>query len=48
MKKHDLKEKENQTDFSELNWFERMPKHWQFIYYLVGGIVIGLLLRFIF
>lgn len=29
------------------NWFQRMPLHWRFIYYLIGGIIIGLLLPYV-
>ncbi len=24
-----------------LNWFQRMPLHWRYIYYMVGGVIIG-------
>ena len=28
------------------NWFQRLPLHWRFAYYLIGGIGIGLLLPY--
>lgn len=31
----------------ELNWFEKLPIHWKYIYYLVGGIIIGVMLHYI-
>ena len=30
-----------------LNWFEILPTHWKYIYYLVGGIIIGVMLHYI-
>ena len=32
---------------SKRNWFERLPLHWRYIYYMVGGIVIGYLLHYV-
>lgn len=34
-------------DVSKRNWFERLPLHWRYIYYLVGGIIVGLLLPYV-
>jgi len=34
-------------DVSKRNWFERLPLHWRYIYYMIGGIVIGLLLPYV-
>lgn len=30
------------------NWFEKLPLHWRYMYYFVGGIIIGLLLPYLF
>lgn len=32
---------------SQCNWFERFPLHWRYVYYMVGGILIGLLLPYV-
>lgn len=32
---------------SKRNWFERLPLHWRYVYYMVGGIVIGYLLHYV-
>ena len=29
------------------NWFEALPLHWRYIYYMLGGILIGFLLSHI-
>jgi len=29
------------------NWFEKMPLHWRLLYYFIGGIIIGLLLPYV-
>lgn len=29
------------------NWFEKMPLHFRYTYYLIGGIIIGFLIGFI-
>lgn len=29
------------------NWFEKLPLHWRYICYMVGGIIIGLLLPYV-
>ncbi len=29
------------------NWFERLPLHWRYLYYMVGGVIIGLLLPYV-
>jgi len=31
------------ADDSKRNWFEKMPLHWRYIYYMAGGILIGLI-----
>ena len=31
----------------ELNWFEKLPIYYRYIYYLVGGIIIGVMLHYI-
>jgi hypothetical protein len=35
------------THVSKRNWFERLPLHWRYIYYMVGGILIGYLLHYV-
>lgn len=46
-----LKDLKNQLyllyDIDRSNWFEQIPLHWRYVYYLVGGIVIGLLLPYV-
>lgn len=37
----------NIADVSKRNWFERLPLHWRYVYYMVGGIVIGYLLHYV-
>lgn len=37
----------NISDATKRNWFQKMPLHWRYIYYMLGGIVIGLLLHYI-
>ncbi len=34
-------------DVSKRNWFERLPLHWRYVYYMVGGMIIGYLLHYI-
>ena len=34
-------------DVSKRNWFERLPLHWRYVYYMVGGILIGYLLHYV-
>ena len=29
------------------NWFEKLPLHWCLLYYFIGGIIIGLLLPYV-
>ncbi|MDB9980596.1 hypothetical protein OAD61_00650 [bacterium] len=29
------------------NWFEKLPLHWKLAYHLIGGIVIGYLLHYV-
>lgn len=29
------------------NWFERLPIHWRYVWYMAGGILIGLLLPYV-
>jgi len=29
------------------NWFEKLPLHWRYLYYMIGGILIGLLLPYV-
>ena len=29
------------------NWFEKLPLHWRLLYYFIGGIIIGLLLPYV-
>ena len=31
----------------EPNWFKKLSVHWRYIYYLVGGIIIGVMLHYI-
>ena len=35
------------ANVSKRNWFEKLPLHWRYIYYMVGGIVIGYLLHYV-
>lgn len=35
-------------DVSKRNWFERLPLHWRYVYYMSGGIIIGLLLPYVY
>lgn len=37
----------NIAHVSKRNWFERLPLHWRYVYYMVGGIVIGYLLHYV-
>jgi hypothetical protein len=36
-----------QPPVSKCNWFEQLPLHWRYIYYMVGGILIGYLLHYV-
>ena len=29
------------------NWFEKLPLHWKLAYHLIGGIIIGYLLHYV-
>jgi len=48
MKNEEQKSNIDQPVVKSSNWFERLPLHWKLIYYLVGGIIIGLLLPYCF
>ena len=37
----------NISDVTKRNWFQKMPLHWRYLYYMFGGIVIGLLLHYV-
>ena len=37
----------NTNNSTRQNWFEKLPLHWRFLYYFIGGIIIGLLLPYI-
>ena len=34
-----------QTDVSGGNWFQKLHLHWRYIYYMIGGIIIGYLIH---
>lgn len=34
------------TDGGNTNWFQKWPIEWRYIYYMVGGVVMGLLIGF--
>ena len=38
----------NSDGVSERNWFQRMPLHWRYLYYMGGGILLGLMLPYMF
>ncbi len=42
----ELKQLENLTILEDTkhNWFEKLPLHWRYMYYMIEGIIIGLLL----
>jgi hypothetical protein len=46
MKKHDRKQFAP-TAVTKRNWFERLPLHLRLLYYFIGGIIIGLLLPYV-
>lgn len=29
------------------NWFEKLPRHWQLLYYYIGGIITGLIILYV-
>ena len=29
------------------NWFQKLPLHWRYLYYMIGGILIGLMLPYV-
>lgn len=35
-----------QTGVSGSNWFQNLPLHWRYIYYMIGGIIIGYLIHY--
>jgi hypothetical protein len=38
---------ESIADVTKCNWFEKLPLHWRLLYYFIGGIIIGLLLPYV-
>ena len=34
-------------DVTTRNWFEKLPLHWKLAYHLIGGIIIGYLLHYV-
>lgn len=45
--KIEMEEALNLTDVTKRNWFEKLPLHWKLLYYFVGGIIVGLLLPYV-
>lgn len=39
-----VKRSDSLTGISAPNWFERLPIFWRYVWYMMGGIFIGLLL----
>lgn len=35
-----------QTGVSGSNWFQNLPLHWSYIYYMICGIIIGYLIHY--
>lgn len=35
-----------QTDISGSNWFQKLPLHCRYIYYMIGGIIIGYIIHY--
>ena len=35
-----------QTGVSGSNWFQKLHLHWRYIYYMIGGIIIGYLIHY--
>lgn len=43
----ELKKALNIHNVATHNWFEKLPLHWKLAYHLIGGIVIGYLLHYV-
>lgn len=43
----EYEKKYNLMSNNRRNWFEKMPLHWRYVYYMFGGIIIGLLLHYV-
>lgn len=37
----------NIHNVSKRNWFEKLSLHWRLLYYFIGGIIVGLLLPYV-
>ena len=35
------------SDVIERNWFEKLPLHWRYIWYMSGGMVIGFMINYV-
>ena len=38
----------NIHNVTKRNWFEKLPLHWRLLYYFIGGIIIGLILPYVY
>lgn len=40
----DYENNKNIQDINKRNWFQKIPSHWRYLYYMIGGIIIGILI----